>query len=417
MSTQDPSPKEHRAADMDAEVAVIGAGPIGLEVAGACTRLGISAVLFDAGQVAQTIYDWPEETRYFSSPERMAVAGIPMQSTHQQLGCREEYLAYLRSVVEILDLNVHVYERVVSVAPAAEQAEGGATRVDGVETGPTQLSGDSEGFVLRTERTMNPGATASYRVKKVVVATGDMAVPHSLGIPGEDMPHASHYFDHPHRYFRQRLLVVGGRNSAIEAAIRAWRAGAAVGLSYRRDALDIDHIYSRLHLEINLLIGKGRVDFYPETQPVEIRPGETVLAKVQSTESGESGESAESGQDHRVFEITEERRTVPGDFVYLATGYEADTRVLRTAGVAFDGEGRAPIYNDDTMETSVPGIYLAGTAIGGNTAGYRVFVGTCHDQAVKILSHAFGIDDAERIITGTVRSRNYPFSRKDIEPE
>ena len=393
MSTQDLSPKEHRAADMDAEVAVIGAGPIGLEVAGACTRLGISAVLFDAGQVAQTIYDWPEETRYFSSPERMAVAGIPMQSTHQQLGSREEYLAYLRSVVEILDLDVHVYERVVSVVSGGEPAAGG------------------EGFLLRTERTLNPGATASYRVKKVVVATGDMAVPHSLGIPGEELPHVSHYFDHPHRYFRQRLLVVGGRNSAIEAAIRAWRAGAAVGLSYRRDALDIDHIYSRLHLEINLLIRKGGIDFYPETQPVEIRPGETVLAKV------ESGESGESGQDRRVFEITEDRRTVPTDFVYLATGYEADTRVLRAAGVAFDGDGRAPIYNGETMETSVPGIYLAGTAVGGNTAGYKVFVGTCHDQAVKILSHAFGIDDVERIITGTVRSRNYPFSRKDIEPE
>ena len=86
----------------DADVAVVGAGPIGLEIAGACSRLGISALVFDGGQVAQTIYDWPEETRYFSSPERMAVAGIPMQSTHQQLGSREEYLAYLRSVVEIL---------------------------------------------------------------------------------------------------------------------------------------------------------------------------------------------------------------------------------------------------------------------------------------------------------------------------
>ncbi|MFW5785702.1 MAG: NAD(P)-binding domain-containing protein [bacterium] len=382
MSTQSSAFPDRR----DADVAVIGAGPIGLEVAGACTRLGISAVVFDAGQVAQTIYDWPEETRYFSSPERMAVAGIPMQSTHQQLGSREEYLAYLRSVVEILDLDVHVYERVLSVAPAVAAPPGSAN-----------VSEDPGGFVLRTERTLIPGSGASYRVKKVVVATGDMAVPHTLGIPGEDLPHVSHYFDHPHRYFRQRLLVVGGRNSAVEAAIRAWRAGAAVALSYRRDALDIEHIYSRLHLEITLLIEKGRIAFYPETQPVEIRPGEAVL-----TETGSRGHTD---------------RAVPADFVYLATGYEADTTLLRAAGVTFDPEGEVPVFNTDTMETSVPGIYVAGTAIGGNTAGYKIFVATCHDHAVKILSHAFGIDDAARIVTGTVRSRNYPFSRKDIEPE
>ncbi len=365
----------------DADVAVVGAGPIGLEIAGACSRLGISALVFDGGQVAQTIYDWPEETRYFSSPERMAVAGIPMQSTHQQLGSREEYLAYLRSVVEILDLNVHVYERVTAV----ERDDTGA--------------GDAGGFTVRTERTFIPESRATYRVRKVVVATGDMAVPHRLDIPGEDLPHVDHYFEHPHYYFRQGLLVVGGRNSAVEAAIRAWRAGAQVALSYRRAELDEDHIYSRLHLEINLLIKKGRIAYYPATQPVELRPGETVLANV---ESGGIGR---------------ERTVVASDFVYLATGYEADTGVLEALGADFEPGGNAPVFDDASMETSVPGIYLAGTAVGGNTEGYQVFVGTCHDQAVKILSHAFGIRDLDSIITGTVKTRNYPFSRKDIEPE
>jgi thioredoxin reductase (NADPH) len=364
----------------DADVAVIGAGPIGLEIAGACRRLSISALIFDGGQVAQTIYDWPEETRYFSSPERMAVAGIPMQSTHQQLGSREEYLAYLRSVVEILDLNVHVYERV--------------TAVERADTTPGE-----GGFTVRTERTFIPESDGTYRVRKVVVATGDMAVPHRLDIPGEDLPHVDHYFKHPHHYFRQRLLVVGGRNSAVEAAIRAWRAGAQVALSYRRAELDEDHIYSRLHLEINLLIQKGRIAYYPETQPLELRPGETVLGSV---ESGRVGG---------------ERTVVASDFVYLATGYEADTGVLEALGAEFEPGGNAPVFDNASMETSVPGIYLAGTAVGGNTEGYQVFVGTCHDQAVNILSHAFGIRDVESIITGTVKSRNYPFGRKDIEPE
>ena len=197
----------------------------------------------------------------------------------------------------------------------------------------------------------------------------------------------------------------------MEAAIRSWRAGADVALSYRRAELDREHIYSRLHLEINLLIRKGRVHFYPETEPLEMRPGVTVLAGVRSREYQDGDEIRD------VFETTEARSEIPADFVYLATGYRADTSLLEAAGVAFDSTGTAPELDEETMESSVPGIYVAGTAIGGNTAGYKVFVGTCHDQALRILSHAFGVRDRERIVTGTVAGRNYPFSRKDIEPE
>jgi thioredoxin reductase (NADPH) len=236
-----------------------------------------------------------------------------------------------------------------------------------------------------------------------------MAIPHRLDIPGENLPHVDHYFKHPHHYFRQRLLVVGGRNSAVEAAIRAWRAGAQVALSYRRAELDEDHIYSRLHLEINLLIRKGRIAYYPETQPVEIRPGETVLGGGAAS-AGAGGVGSDGGAGG-------ERTVVAADFVYLATGYEADTSVLEALGVDFEAGGNAPVFDEETMETTEPGVYIAGTAVGGNTEGYQVFVGTCHDQAVKILSHAFGIRDAGSIITGTVKNRNYPFGRKDIEPE
>lgn len=399
-----------KAGALHADLAVVGAGPIGLEVAGAASRLGIRTIVFDAGQVGQTIYEWPEETRYFSSPERMAVGGIPMQTTHQQLGTREEYLAYLRSVVEILDLDVRVYEAVAAVHPVSADTPG-AGGTPPAEPEPAAETAAPAGFIVETRRSFNHADTRSYRVRKVVIATGDMARPRKLGIPGEDLPQVSHYFDNPHRYFRQSLLVVGGRNSAVEAAIRSWRAGADVALSYRRGELDREHIYSRLHLEINLLIRKGRIRFYPETEPVEIRPGVTVLGSVRSREYREGDEIRD------VFEITETRREVPADFVYLATGYQADTTVLEAAGVAFDGTGTAPVFDEATMETSVPGIYLAGTAIGGNTAGYKVFVGTCHDQAQRILSHAFDVPATERIVTGTVAGRNYPFSRKDIEPE
>ncbi|PMP77198.1 MAG: pyridine nucleotide-disulfide oxidoreductase, partial [Chloroflexus aggregans] len=169
------------------DVAIVGAGPIGLELAVCLKQAGVDYIHFDAHQIGYTMTWWPRNTSFFSTTERLAIAGVPIPNNHQQRITGEEYLAYLRSVVELFDLHVQSYEPVSS------------------------LQRDDEGFTLITKPLTGP---RSYRVRRVVLAIGDMHFPHRLNIPGEDLPHVSHYFRDPHDYFRRRLLIVGGKNSA-----------------------------------------------------------------------------------------------------------------------------------------------------------------------------------------------------------
>ncbi|MFO7781811.1 MAG: NAD(P)-binding domain-containing protein [Spirochaetia bacterium] len=362
---------------MHHEVIIVGAGPIGLEIGAALERVGRDYIILERGQLAQTIVDWPPMSRFFSSPERMAIAGVPFHTLHQQLAPKEEYLAYLRTVAEVFDLRLHLYE---TVHRAERRPQGG--------------------FSIESAGTYAPDATRSYTCDHLVLATGDMAAPNRLGIPGEDLPHVSHFFEDPHRYFRQRLLVVGGRNSAVEAAIRAWRAGAEVAVSYRRASFDSERLYSRHHLEITLLAGKGRIETHLQTVPAAIVPGGATLAEVDEE-----------------LRPTGAVREIEADFVFLATGYREDYSLLHELGARFDGTPALPVLDDGSMETSVPGLYVAGTAIGHKRDGYTTFVGTSHDHARKIVSRITGDLAPEEIVSGTVPRRYYPFTSKDIQPE
>src|SRR4051812_3124573 len=193
---------------IDSDVAIVGAGPIGLEMAIALKRAGVKYLQFDAEQVGYTVSWFAPQTRFFSSNERIAIAGVPLMTADQSKSTREEYLAYLRRIVVEFDLKVNTYEPVVGI----DRAQGG-------------------GFVLTTDA---PQGKMQYRVNKVVLATGGTARPRMLGIEGEDLPHVSHYFRDPHLYFRKRVLIVGGKNSAVEAALRCYNAGASeVAISYR----------------------------------------------------------------------------------------------------------------------------------------------------------------------------------------
>jgi thioredoxin reductase (NADPH) len=198
-----------------------------------------------------------------------------------------------------------------------------------------------------------------YRVEKIVLAIGAMHMPKLLGIPGEDLPHVSHYFHDPHTYFNKRLLIIGGRNSAIEAAVRCQRAGAHVTLSYRRDDFDATSVKFWLLPEIRSMIRDERVRFLPRTTPIEIRGGSVVLDPI--------GE-------------------VPADFVLLLTGYRQDTRLFEMLGVDLQGADRKPAINEETMETNVPGVFVAGTAIAGSPAErVRIIVEDCHVHVDRIV--------------------------------
>jgi thioredoxin reductase (NADPH) len=307
-------------------VAIIGAGPIGLELAVAFQRAGIDYVQFDAAQIGATMQWYPLEMLFHSGAERLAIAGVPIQVPDQQKIKREEFLAYLRAIVLQFGLEVRTYERVESVTDA---------------------------FTLHTNK-------GTYEVTEVVLAIGAMHAPKLLNVPGEELPHVSHYFHDPHTYFQKELLIVGGRNSAIEAAVRCQRAGARVTISYRRADFDQTSVKFWLLPEIRAMIRDGLVRFLPNTSPVEIREDSVVL---------NTGE------------------TIAADFVLALTGYRQDTSLFEMMSVDLQGADRKPLLDEATMETNVPGVFVAGTAIAGSPAKrVSIIVEDCHVHVPRIVS-------------------------------
>ncbi len=329
-----------------AEVAIVGAGPIGLELAVALKRAGIDYIHFDARQIGYTISWFAPQTRFFSSSERIAIAGVPLQTADQGKATREQYLAYLRSIVQQFDLRVNTYEPIVGI----------------------ERDDDNDGFAL-TSQPAGDGR-AVYRVKHLVLATGGTDHPRRLGIPGETLPHVAYYFRDPHTYFGKRLLIVGGKNSAVEAALRCHQAGAIVAMSYRRERLPERSIKYWLLPEINSLITSGRIEGYFQSQPVAITPNHVTLARGGATGG--------------------ERFDVPADFVLALIGYEQDNTLFKLAGLALRTDCGAPVFDEQTMATSVPGIYVAGTAVGGTQDKYTVFIENCHVHVERILNALTG---------------------------
>jgi thioredoxin reductase (NADPH) len=223
----------------------------------------------------------------------------------------------------------------------------------------------------------------------MVIAIGDMQRPNELGLPGEDLPHVDHYFVDPHRYFRKKLLIVGGRNSAAEAALRCWRAGAEVTLSYHRSTFDEKSVKHFILPDLLAQLELGTIGFLPETNPVEITPTQVILQRADGT----------------CFEQ-------PADFALLLTGFVGDMTLFEKAGVSLVGEGRAPQHNPETMETDIPGIYVAGTAAGGERKPrYSYFIENCHVHVARIVHHLTGVWPK----VGTIPERQYELPLDDIQ--
>jgi thioredoxin reductase (NADPH) len=317
------------------DVAIVGAGPIGIELAVALKRRGIDYLHFDARQIGYTISWFAPQTQFFSSNERIAIAGVPLHTANQAKATREQYLTYLRTVVELFDLKIRTYEPIVGIAR------------------------EGEIFVLTSLK-------GEYRAKRLVLCTGGTDRPRRLNVPGEDLPHVSHYFDDPHKYFRTDVLVVGGKNSAVEAVMRCHHAGARVSICHRRETLPEKSIKYWLLPEMNHFIKTQRIKAYFNTTVATIEPGNVTLAR--------DGNKLE----------------VPADFVLLLVGYEQDNTLFKLAGVQLQGPESAPVFNDQTMETNVKGVYIAGTAVGGTQQKFTVFIENCHVHVDRIVAALAG---------------------------
>ncbi len=335
------------------QVLIVGAGPIGLELAVCLRHAGVDVVHLEARQVGHTISWYPKQTRYFSSPDRIAIAGVPLNLPDQSKATREQYLTYLHSIVEQFDLPVRTFEPVTAIDPPRPR--------DGHPSAPFT--------VTSTKHT--------YHVQHVVLAIGDMHQPRRLDIPGEDLPHVSHYFDEPQNYFRQRLLIVGGKNSAVEAALRCDRAGADVTLSYRGDTFDQDAIKYWLLPEINALIEHDQIHYRPMTVPTRITDTHVTLTSVDG-----DADAAD----------------LPFDFVLLLTGYTQDKSLFESAGVTLQGANRSPKIDPQTMMTDVPGLYVAGTAAAGTQNDFKLYIENSHPHVARIFKSITGSPPPEHLI-------------------
>lgn len=346
-------PHAYRTPMRETDIVIIGAGPIGIELAVALKKAGLDYLHLEAGQVGATMQWWAPGTKYFSSPERIEIAGVPLIVEDEEKANREHYLNYLRTVVGAFKLDIETYSRVISI----EKNDNGFT----LHTARSFHGVGGEPETHFDANTLDP--LEPIHAKRIVLAIGDMHLPRMLGIPGEDLPHVSHYLGDVHQYANQPVTIVGGKNSAVEAAIRLFRAGAQVTMVHRGEWFDPDRIKYWLYPEIEYLIKKNKIRYIPHANLTDITPTHATL---------DTGESIESR------------------FVLLLTGYVQKPDLFEQLGVELVGGDRKPKHNLKTMETNVAGVYVAGTGSAGTQSRTKVFIETSHIHVDRILASLQG---------------------------
>jgi len=317
---------------------IVGAGPIGLACAISASRRGLDALVIDAGAIAESIVRYPVGMTFFTTPERLEIGGHPLVCAGAK-ATREEALKYYRGVVRAERLRVRTGARLVDATPGPQ---GVTCRV------ATRLGDETVG------------------AERLVLATGYFDHPNHLDVPGESLPHVSHYFDEAHRSWGQDVVVIGGKNSAIEAALQLFRAGARVTLVYRGKALSASVKYW-LKPDFENRVKAGEITARYDAQVAEITDREVVL-----------------GNGDRV----------RADRVYALTGFHPDFDLLRRIGIAFDELTGRPTLDADTLETTVPGVHLAGSVTAGRKIS-EIFIENGRFDGEKIFGDAEARASAE----------------------
>ncbi|HEV7552858.1 MAG TPA: YpdA family putative bacillithiol disulfide reductase [Candidatus Angelobacter sp.] len=302
---------EHKGDHFD--VLVIGAGPTGMACAIEAQRAGFTSALVDKGCLVNSLFHYPANMVFFTTPELLEIGDIPFTTANQKPN-RSEALEYYRNVAQHYKLDVRQYQRVASV-----------TGYDGA---------------FRVETQDLHGHDHEYVARKIVVATGYYDRPNYLGIPGEDLPKVMHYYKDPHPYFDMDVLIIGAKNSASIAALELWRRGSRVTMVHRGPGIH-QNVKYWIKPDIENRIKNGEVSAYFNSCVLEIRPDEVRLM----TPQGE--------------------RMLKNDFVFALTGYHPDYEFLQSLGIELTRPEMKPVCDPQTFESNVPGIYVAGVVVSG----------------------------------------------------
>lgn len=313
------------------DVIIIGAGPIGLACAIEAKKAGLRYLILEKGCLVNSLYNYPHNMTFFSTSDRLEIGGVPFISNNPK-PTRPEALEYYRRVCSSWQLNVHLYEAVKSV-----------------------IRTERNDFRIETSK-------AVYTAQAVILALGFYDLPYLLHVEGEDLPKVKHYYDEPHPYFAQKVAVVGAANSAVDVALETWRKGADVTMIIREREIR-ESVKYWVKPDIENRIKEGSIKAYFNSTILRVTP-HTVEVK---TPKG--------------------KITLENDFVLAMTGYQPPFDFMKAMGVTFGAdEFHTPVFNDQTMESNVPGLYLAGVVVGGLKTN-KWFIENSRVHAGLIINH------------------------------
>ena len=312
------------------DILIVGGGPIGLACGIEAKKAGLSYLIVEKGCVVNSLFNYPLHMTFFSTADRLEIGGYPFPSISPKPN-RMEALEYYRRVADADQLNINLFEEVKSIG---------------------LLKDDS--YTISTSK-------ATYTAKHVIIATGFYDIPNMLGIPGEELPKVKHYYYDPHFFYKQKVLVVGANNSAADVALETWRRGAEVTMVVRDSELQSIKYWVKPDLQNR--IDEGSIKAYFNSKLIEVRELEAVL----NTPDGAV--------------------TIANDYVMAMTGYQPNFSFLEKIGIKLSDDARKhPEHDPETMETNMPGMYLAGVVCGGMDT--RVwFIENSREHAVKIVKH------------------------------